>query len=67
MALLEVAAAKKEIARLSLPNGEQLLVKLFADDSLLFLKADPQILRRTLEIVHLFAKALGSQCNIEKS
>ena len=67
VALLEVAAAKKEIARLSLPNGEHFLVKLFEDDSLIFLKADTQILRRALEIVYLFAKALGSQCSIDKS
>ena len=55
VALLEVAAAKKEIAGMSLPNREQLLVKLFADDSLLFLKVDLQNVRRGLELVQLFA------------
>ena len=51
VALLESAVAKKEISRLSLPNGKQLMIKIFADDSLLFLKADPQNVRRGLEIV----------------
>ena len=59
VALLEAALAKKEISTLCLPNEEQLLIKLFADDSLLFLKADPQNLRRGLEIVQLFAQASG--------
>ena len=67
VALLESAAAKKEIFGLSLPNGEQLLIKLFADDSLLFLKVEQENIKRALEIVHLFALASGSQCNIEKS
>ena len=67
VALIEAVAAKKEISGLCLPNGEQLLIKLFANDSLLFLMADPQNLRKGLEIVQLFAQALGSQCNIEKS
>ena len=67
VALMEATAAKKDILGLSLPNGEQLLIKLFANDSLFFLKADPQNLRQGLEIVQLFAQALGSQCNIEKS
>ena len=67
VALLETVAAKKEISGLRFPNREQLLIKIFAYDSLLFLKPDPQNLRRGLEIVQLFAQALGSQCNIQKS
>ena len=59
--------AKKEIFGLFLLNGEQLLIKLFVNDSLLFLKGHPQNPRRGLEIVQLFAQALGSQCNIKKS
>ena len=67
VSLLEIAVEKKEIYGMSLPKGEQLLVKLFANDFLLFLKANLQNMRRALEIVHLFAKASVSQCNIEKS
>ena len=67
VALMEAVVAKKEILRLSLPNCEKLMIKLFANDSLLFLKADPQNVRRGLELVQLFAQASGSQCNIEKS
>ena len=59
--MLEAAAAKKEICGLCLPNGEQLLAKLFADDSLLFLRAQPDNLRKALEIVQIFALALGLQ------
>ena len=55
MALLEVAVAKKKISGLCLPNKDQLLIKLFTDDSLLFLKADLQNLIRGLKIVQLFA------------
>ena len=67
VALLETTAAKKEISRLGLPHGEKFLVKLFADDSLLFLKVDTQNVRRGLALVQLFAQASGSQCNIGKS
>ena len=67
VAMLEKAVAKKEICGLCLPNGKQLLAKLLADDSLLFLKVEPNILRKALEIVQLFSLVLGSQCNIEKS
>ena len=44
-----------------------MLTKLFANHSLLFLKAKPNNLRRTLEIVQLFATTSSSQCNFEKS
>ena len=40
---------------------------MFADDSLLFLKAEGNNVRKALELVQLFATASGSQCNIEKS
>ena len=45
----------------------QLLIKIFADDSLLFLRAEGNNVRKALELVQLFATASGSQCNIEKS
>ena len=51
VAMLEAAFKKKEICGLCLPNREQLLAKFFADDSLLFLKADTKNLRIALEIV----------------
>ena len=61
---LEASAVKGEIQGLELPGGKQLLAKLFADDSLLFLKAKLEVLRKALQIVEQFAVALGS---IEKS
>ena len=42
------SGAKKEICGLCLPNGKQLLAKLFADDSLIFLKVGPDNLRKAL-------------------
>ena len=44
-----------------------MLSKFFTNDSLLLLKVEPNNLRKALEIVQLFATALGSKCNIEKS
>ena len=65
--MLKSITSKKEIFELSLPNGEQILAKLFADDSLLFLKAKLDNLRKALQIVQLFAPTSWSKCNIEKS
>ena len=65
--MLEVTTTKKEIYGLCLPNGKQLLAKLFVDDSLMYLKVEKENLRKALEIVHLSATISGSQCNIEKS
>ena len=48
---LEQAAAKQEITGLKLPNGEQLLAKMFADDTLLFLQAKHKNVKRALELV----------------
>ncbi len=67
VAALESSAEKGEIQGLALPGGKHLLAKLFADDSLLFLKANSDCLRKALQIVQLFATASGSKCNIEKS
>ena len=67
VAALEASADKGEIQGLELPRGKRLLAKLFADDSLLFLKANFDILRKALQIIQLFATASGSKCNIEKS
>ena len=67
IAMLELKATFKEIGGTSLPNGEQLLAKLFENDSLLFLKVELENISKALEIVQLFAMASGSQCNIEKS
>ena len=67
IAMLELTTNKKEILRLSLSNEVHLFDKLFTNKSLLFLKAEQENIRKALEIVQLFAIALGSQCNIEKS
>ena len=40
---------------------------MFADDSMLFLKAEADNVRKALEIVQTFGVASGSECNIEKS
>ena len=58
---------KKEICRMHLPNMKKMLARLFVDDSFLFLKVESNNLKQVLEILQLFNKALGSQCNIEKS
>ncbi len=67
IASLEQAAANNEIKGLLLKDGKHLLAKMFADDSLLFLQAEKENIRRALEIVQNFATASGSQCSIEKS
>ena len=64
---LQHAAQGGLIKGLVLPNDDQLLIKMFEDDSLLFLQADSTILRNALQIVQDFAVASGSMCNIEKS
>ena len=48
-------------------QGEQLLLKMFAYDSLLFLKAEDRVIRNALEVIQSFDVASGSQCNIDKS
>lgn len=68
MVALKDSASKGEIQGLVLPDGHQRLVdKMFVDDSLLFLKAEQDILRKALQIVQLIVVASGSKCNIEKS
>ena len=63
----EDSASKELIQGLALPNGQHMLGKMFVDDSLVFLKADREVVRNALEVVQLFAEASGSKCNIEKS
>ena len=46
-----IAATKKEICGLCLLNEEQMLAKFFANDSLLFLKTQPDNLKKALEVV----------------
>ena len=67
VAMLESVVAKKEICGFNLPNGEQMLAKLFADNSLHFLKVEPDNLRKVLEITQLFATASRAQCDVKKS
>ena len=64
---LESKADKGIIIGLALSNKDQLLVKMFADDSLLLLKVKACFLRNALQVIQVFALALGLQCNIEKS
>lgn len=64
---LQAAAQGGKIKGLMLPQGDQLLVKMFADDSLLFLQDDSIGLRNALQVVQDFSLASGSKCNIEKS
>ena len=65
--MLESVVAKKEICGLGLPNREKILAKLFANDSLLFLKAEIDNIRKALEIVQLFARASRLPRNMKKS
>ena len=64
---MEQAGERGEITMLQIHNVKQLLIKMFTGDSLLFLKAEENNVRKALEIVQLFSIASGSQCNIEKS
>ena len=58
---LEESAEKGEIQGLELPDGKHLLAKLFADDSILFLKAKQEVLRNAPQIVEKFAVASRGQ------
>lgn len=58
---LEDAVAKGLIKGLVLPDGSNLLEKLFADDSLLFLNANNDVIKNALIIVDEFASA-SMQC-----
>ena len=63
---LEEKAAKEGNKGLTI-QGDQLLLKMFADTSLFFLKVEDRVLRKAPEVIQNFAIASGSQCNIEKS
>ena len=63
---LEEEAAKGGIPGLAMQD-DQLLLKMFADDSLLFLKAEDRVVRNALDVIQIFSIASSSQCNIEKS
>ena len=60
---LEVNVKKGNLG-LKLPNNQQLMLNLFANDSLLFLERE---LKFALHTIKVFVIALESQCNIEKS
>ena len=59
IALLEQAASEGLIQGLQMCNDEQLIIKMFADDSMLFLKAEADNVRKALEIVQTFGVASG--------
>ena len=56
---LENKAAKGNIIGLVIQD-DQVLLKMFADDSLLFLKAKDRVVRNALDVIQIFAIASGS-------
>ena len=59
--------AKRGFIKGLVVQNEQLLIKMFVDDSLLFLKADDRAMSNALEVIKRFAIASRSQRSIEKS
>ena len=57
---LEEEAAKGGIKGLTIQD-DQLLLKMFVDDSLLFFNAEDRVIRNALEVIQSFAIFLGSQ------
>ena len=54
---LELEVAKGSLGLLVLPSKDELFIKLFVDDSLLFLKTNATILGKSLFFIQLFAVA----------
>ena len=63
---LEKDVAKEDIKGLTVQD-DQLLLKMFANNSMPFLKVEDKVIRNALTFIQIFAIALGSQCNIDKS
>ena len=56
-----------EIVGLALPSGKQLIAQALADDSFLFLKAEPDNIAKAMEVWNVFALASGLHINMRKS
>ena len=67
MISIKLEAENKNLEGLAIPNVDQLLIKLFEDKSLLFLKVSSNTLIMALQVIQKFAVASRSQCNIDKS
>jgi hypothetical protein len=60
-------AISRDIVGLVLPSGKQLIAQALADDSFLFLKAQPSNIAKAMDVWNVFALASGLHINMQKS